>query len=405
MTQQACFASPSLRPVDQAEYVALALAFIAQIAPSLREDIRTALAVEVTEQLMGLRPRNGLGDLHTPILQLNRAWHWPELAEMFPFRLPFPGGFSRGQLWGGEHSTAFYEAQRLKQDLHDYDLNHWVWSQKMPTIREWRNRYLPSLPKRTSKYGTVFSLMANSDFGSEALKEYQQWRTSVAEEIARLLNYANQPPVPRHLEWLAWLVTHRLDAHHSYFNSTTGPQAFDARLTEIIARAGQAGLVKREAIATSPLAPYFTKILGSDTQAIAANVLEEFSDKLSNLLRAPSRLLKHFSVFRPNEFRPSYVCEECAQGGPHKPLPTLKPRLAPFHFLCRCRDFRWAVKSKHYDFPSGHDQLHAGTVQLWLAEALVGLSDREFPLVALYSYAQSCQLERVWQEKRQSSRG
>lgn len=398
------FSSPSFRPVEQTTYVAMALAFIAKIAPSLCEEIGEALAVEVTEQLMGLRPRNGFGDLHTPILQLNKAWLWPELAEMFPFRPQHPGGRSRGMLWGGEHHRAFYEAQELKQQLDDYDFGNWVTWQKMPTIREWRNQYLPDLPKRTSKYVTVDSLLTNPDFFTGTQSEYQRWRTSVAAEIDRHLSHANQPPVPRHLEWLAWLVTHRLDAHHSYFNSLAGPEAFDARLAEIIAMAGHADLTKR-VISIEPVPGFFTEIMGSDTQDIALNLVKEFTEKLSGLLRTPAKLLKHFRPYRPNEFRPSYVCEECAQGGLHRRMPAIKPQLAPFHFLCRCRDFRWGIKSDHEGFPSGYNQLQAGTVQLWIAETLVGLPVPEFPLVALYSYAQSLRFERVWQAKSQSHRG
>lgn len=398
------FTTPALRPVDRAEYVARAQEFIAQIAPSLREDIRAALAIEVTEQLLGLRPRHGFGDLQAPILQLNRSWLWPELAERFPFRLPLPRGYSLGQLWGGEHSTAFYKADQLKRELTDSNFKRWVHWQPMPTIREWRNLYIPDLPKRTSKYFTVFALFANPGFCSGVPNEYRQWRASVADEIALLTSHAQQTPVPRHLEWLAWLVTHRLDAHYSYFNSTTGPQAFDARLAAIVAAAGQAGTSKPE-ITIGPIASYLTMVFGGEVQSLALDVVKGFTNKLSDLLRTPARLSKHFKPYRPNEFSPSYVCEECSQSGSHKRLPGEKSRLAPFHFLCRCRNFSWKVKSQNFDFPSGYDQQHMGAVQLWLAESLVGLPVGEFPVVALFSYTQSLKSEQDWQEKRRLSCG
>lgn len=401
------FSEPSYRPVNQDEYIALGDAFISQIAPTLREDLRTALSKEVAEQLIGTAYRGSFGHIETPILQLNKTWLWPEIAKAFPFTPGGWGGFSRHELWGGEHSSAFYKAENLKKELEYHDFKNWCFATKMTLIREWRNQYLPTLQKRTSKFLTVLALLSCHDFVRDITFEFRKWQDDIAREIEQLINYANQEPIPRHLEWLAWLVTHRLDAHHSYFNSESGPQAFDDRVDAILNMAMKN--IPPNKIEIENLFglnnPIYTSVYGEDTRGIGIELLEIFIANMTDLFYKPAQLSKHLTQYRPNEFKPKFVCEECTGSIPPKRIPGSKPRLSPFHLLCRCRDFKWSLKTARHHAPmSDYERQNVGAVELWIAEALAGGSEREFPIQSLYSHAHSVQFEREWQD-RQSLHG
>ena len=393
------FTEPSFRPPNLAEYRQVAHDFIGEVAPGLVPEVRDRLANEVSRRTFGLIGASShQGEFIDPLLQLNRAWEWDEISRVSPFSLNDQPAHT-WNLWSSDQHLAKTEADQVQRFSESVSIEDWLYNVPMPQVRQWRDAFLPDRPKRGRKIFLLWELSLHADFQAECRKAFEAWRQDQVREVVRLMGLAQQRPVARHLEWLARLTGHRLDAYHSLTNSCKGPDAYadlvESWLTKHRegAKKGLEGIDQEVADAT-----WIGKsIYEPDVIDIAKEVAWSYIKLTERAVSSQRELKRALLIQKPTQLVATQCCAVCKSKPRKKRTKASGAPLAPFHLLCTCGAFQWRPESYRGDPTEWMlDMSHKQNHQLWAIARHLGIESFPIDGVGLLSMASEIHFERRW---------
>lgn len=401
------FTEPSYRTPKLAEYRQVAEDYIAEVAPGLLPEVRDRLACEVSQRTFGLigassRP----GQFIDPLLQLNRAWEWEELSRASPFSLDDQPAHT-WQLWNSDQHLAKIEADQVQRFSESQSIDDWLRNVPMSQVRQWRDTFLPDRQKRGRKIFLLWELSQLGTFRTECRRAFEAWRQDQAKEVGRLMGLAQTKPVARHLEWLARLTEHRLDAYHSLTNSCNGPAAY-ADLVELWltkhregAKKGLEGIDQEVADATSIGKNTFEP----DVTDIAKELAWSYIKFTERAVSSQRELKRALLIQKPTQLVATQCCAVCKSNAKNKRAKASGAPLAPFHLLCTCGNFQWRPDSYRGDPTEWSlDMSHKCNHQLWAIARHLGIDSFPIDGIGLLSMASDISFERRWEINQASKR-
>lgn len=397
------FSEPSYLPPNVADYRQLAENYIAEVAPTFTPQLRERLANEVTAQMFGEVDRPSEVSFHDPLLELNRAWEWPELVAVAPYAAECPHPYS-WNVWSHEQWNARLEANHLREFVAGWTLGDWLYNTPMTQVRQWRDTFLPTRAKRGPKVILLIDLKQEPNFRAEAQRLFKTWQDEQASEVERLMGIARQKPIARHLAWLAKLTQYRLDAHHSLTNSCEGPQAYAEFVVSWVeaCREGSKGDLTGIDEEVAEATAFGSFVYGPDVMAVAKEIARSYIELTKRNAASPMNVKHGLESHQPIRLVPTRrcrVCEDLPTRRRTKLTKTSRPALAPFHLLCTCETLRWRS-----DFYQGNETTWAIEMRnkrdmvLWAMARHLGIN---YPLdvAGLLGRASSEAFERQWQAK------
>lgn len=401
------FTEPSYRPPHLTEYRQVAHDFIAEVAPGLTTEVRDRLANEVSQRTLGLIGAMSRQDeFIDPLLQLNRAWEWEELIRIAPFSLD-NWQTHTWHLWSSDQRLAKTEADQLHRFAESMSINDWLHDVPMTQVRQWRDTFLPDRPKRGRKILLLWDLSQHAAFQAECRRAFEGWRQDQAMEVDRLLQLARQKPVARHLEWLARLTWHRLDAYHSLTNSCNGPAAYANLMESWLTKhregaKGSLGGIDQEVADATSIWTYVDK---PEVMEIAKEVAWSYIKTTDYAVSSRLALKRSLLILKPSQLVTTRCCPVCESKPKKKRAKAAGASLAPFHLLCTCRAFQWRPDSYRGDPTEwAVDMSHKWNLQFWAIARHLGIDAIPIDGIGLIGMASEIAFDRRWEATQASKR-
>ena len=401
------FTEPSYRPPNLAEYRQVAHAFIAEVAPGLMPAVREHLASEVSQRTLGLIGAMSRQDeFIDPLLQLNRAWEWEELIRIAPFSLDGWQTHS-WNLWSSDQRLAKTEADQLLRFVESLSINDWLHNVPMTQVRQWRDTYLPNRPKRGRKIILLWELSVHAAFQAECRQAFKTWRQDQAKEVDRLMGLAQVKPVARHLEWLARLTRHRLDAYHSLTNSCNGPAAYAGLVESWLTKHRESGKGNLEGIDQEVASATWIgkNVFEPEVMEIAKEVAWSYIKLTEGSVSSQAALKRALLVQKPTQLVATKCCTVCEDKPKKKRAKGTGASLAPFHLLCTCSALQWRPESYRGNPTEWMvDMSHKQNLQIWAIARHLGIEAFPIDGVGLLGMANKIDFERRWESTQASMR-